>query len=361
MILTYKYRLKDKAAVKRLRAQAGACNQVRNYCNGFQKDLESRYRAGAPKRKWPSHFDLQVLTKGTSKELGIHAQTVQAVCEQYARSRDKAMHSLRFRASYGPHRSLGWIPFQVQSRQINGNSIIYLGKRIRWFGNKRRPLPETAKGGAFVEDSLGRWWVTFHVEVPEDRATGDKKVGIGLGLKTLATLSDGTKVPALRHYRTYQRKLAVAQRAGNKRRVKAIHAKIANLRKDQHHKATAEIVRQNSFIVVGNVNAKAMAQTKMAKSVLDASWSGFRNQLRYKSQQARGTFLEVNEAWTSQTCSCCGAVPSSSPKGMGSLGIREWGCSSCGARHDRDVNAVRNILKLGLSAQAHADESRKVA
>ena len=75
-----------------------ACNQVWNYCNAFQRDIESRYRAGAPKRRWPSAFDLAKLCKGTGKELGIHQQTVGTVCDQYAKSRDKAKHSLRFRS-----------------------------------------------------------------------------------------------------------------------------------------------------------------------------------------------------------------------------------------------------------------------
>jgi len=64
VILTYRYRLKDNSAKKTLRRHAFACNQVWNYCNAYQRDIEARYRAGAPKRKWPSHFDLQKLTKG---------------------------------------------------------------------------------------------------------------------------------------------------------------------------------------------------------------------------------------------------------------------------------------------------------
>jgi len=148
VILTYRSRLKDKSAVKRLRVQASACNRVWNHADAYQKDLESRYHAGAPKRKWPSHFDLQALTKGTSREFGIHAQTVGSVCEQFTRVRDGAKHCLRFRASSGLRRALGRIVFQRQSRQIEGNSLVYLGKVIRWFGNKRRPLPDSAKGGA---------------------------------------------------------------------------------------------------------------------------------------------------------------------------------------------------------------------
>ena len=191
MILTYKYRIKDRSARKALRRHAYAANQVWNYCNAFQRDIEARYRAGAPKRKWPSHFDLAKQCKGVGKDLWLHQQSVGAVCEQFTRSRDKAKHSLRFRASGGSRRALGWVPFQKQSRQVAGNSVTYLGKQFRWFGDKRRPLPETAKGGAFVEDALGRWYVCFHVEVAEDRPTGNAKIGIDLGLKALATCSDG--------------------------------------------------------------------------------------------------------------------------------------------------------------------------
>lgn len=351
MILTYRYRIKDRSAKKTLQRHAKACNVVWNYCNEVQRDIEARYRDGSPKRKWPSHFDLQRMTKGTSKDLGIHAQTIGSVCEQYARSRDKAKHSLRWRGS----RALGWIPFQAQSRQVSANTITYLGK-VYHFWQARRPLPPTAKGGAFVEDARGRWYVCFHVEVP-DLPMGNGEIGIDLGLKTLAACSDGTSVPALRHYRKYERALAAAQRAGNRKRVKAIHAKIANARKDHIHKATARIAADNRLIVVGNVNAAQMARTRMAKSVLDASWASFRSALRYKASRHGATYIEADERWTSQLCSTCGAR--CGPKGIAQLGIREWTCGECGAVHDRDTNAARNIL--ALSAQRRGDESRRAA
>ena len=358
MILTYRYRLKDNSAKKTLRRHAFACNQVWNYCNAYQRDIEARYRAGAPKRKWPSHFDLQKLTKGTSKEFGVHAQTVGSVCEQFAKSRDKAKHSLRFRASGGARRALGWIPFQSQSRQIADNTITYLGKQFRWFGNARRPLPDSAKGGAFVEDARGKWWVCFHVEVADDLPTGNGEIGIDLGLKTLAATSDGEIIENLRHTATWAQRLARAQRARNKRRIKAIHAKIANARKDHLHKVSCRLARENALIIVGNVSPSRLAKTRMAKSVLDAGWASFKTMLSYKASRHSALFVEVDERFTTQMCSCCGSIPGSSPKGMGALGMREWVCSECGESHDRDVNSARNILKLGRSAAPRVDESR---
>ena len=359
MTLTYKYRLKDNRAKTSLRGLSWAVNQVWNFCTGTQRKVQEMRKQGLTK-SWPSHFDLAHLASGTSKELGIHAQSVQSTCKQFSKSRDQYKKCPKFRASSGPRRALGWVPFQQQSRQIDGNSITYLGKRYRFFGEKSRPLPAVTRGGAFVEDARGKWWVCFHVEV-EALPAGDREVGIDLGLKTLATTSDGEKIENPHALASLAGKLSTAQRAGNRARAKAIHCKISNVRKDHQHKASAKLAAANRLIVIGNVNAAGLAKTRMAKSVLDAGWSMFRDMLRYKASRHGATFLEVDERFTTQTCSTCGTVPESRPKGIAGLGIREWVCSDCGASHDRDVNAARNILALGRSVAPRVDESRRAA
>ena len=129
--------------------------------------------------------------------------------------------------------------------------------------------------------------------------------------------------------------------------MRAIHAKIKNRRKDALHKFSRKLVEQNAAIIVGNVSSSGLAKTRMAKSVLDSGWSMLRTQLQYKAM-ARGVwFEEVDETYTTQACSCCGHIGDSSPKGRAGLGIREWTCQACGTRHDRDINAARNILALG--------------
>jgi IS605 OrfB family transposase len=354
MLLTYRYRLKDKSSRKFLNQQARAVNQVWNYCVNIQRETQSRWKAGT-KAKWLSRFDLNRLTKGVSKDLGIHAQTVQAICHQFTIARDNKKHGTpRFRASQGSHKARGWIPFKTQSCQISGNSIIYLGKQHRWFGNKRRPLPEIVKGGSFVEDLRGRWWVCFHVDVPEDRLCGTAKVGIDLGLKTLAVCDNGWHIPNLTHYRKHEHKLRIAQRARKKKRIKAIHQKIKNCRHDYHHKITTQIVRQNNFIAIGDVNPTKLTKTRFAKSVLDAGWSGFRAMLAYKARLSGAEFKVIDERYTSQACSRCGAL--SGPKGIAGLGIRRWVCSECGASHKRDVNSAKLILKVGRYA-CHVGQS----
>jgi putative transposase len=353
-MLTYKYRIKDRRAKRMLRAHAYAVNQVWNYCCAHQLDIEARYRAGEKPRQWASHFTLQKLCKGVSAELGLHAQSIGGVCKQFAQSRNKAGRAPRFRSSFGSRRALGWIPFEQQTRQTKGNTVTYLGKCYRfWEGG--RPLPVSAKGGAFVEDSLGRWYVCFHIDIDREHGEG-AAVGIDLGLKSFAALSDGRKIESPQVYRRHEVRVAIADRAGNMRRVRQLHAKIKNCRRDFLHKATTELAREYALIAVGNVNSKQLARTRMAKSVLDAGWSLFRLMLKYKS----ASYVEVDEQFTSQTCSQCGSLPRERPKGIAGLGIRKWECSECGASHDRDVNAARNILAIALSAQRPAEGSQKV-
>ncbi len=352
MILTYKYRLKDRIARKALMRHAFGANQVWNWCVAQHRDTLDRYKRGERPRKWPSRFDLAKQCKGVGADLDIHQQTVQNVCQQWARDR-----STTFRSSFGSKRARGWVPFQALSRQISGNSVTYLGKRYRFFGSRCRPLPTTAKGGCFFEDALGRWWVCFHVDVANNKAVTDARVGVDLGLKSLATTSDGEVIDNPRHVARYAALLAVAQRAGNKRREKAIQIKVAACRRDHLHKVSTRLAREYAFIAVGDVNAKRLVKTRTAKAVLDAGWSMFRTMLAYKAQR----YVEVDERFTTQTCSSCGSLPPERPTGIAGLGIRAWDCSDCGASHDRDVNAARNILRLALSAQRPVEESRELA
>lgn len=128
--------------------------------------------------------------------------------------------------------------------------------------------------------------------------------------------------------------------------------------RDHLHKLSTYIARSHRAIFVGNVSSSQLARTRLSKSVLDASWSAFRNQLRYKASRHGGVYLEVDERFTTQTCSSCGALPPERPRGIAGLGIRVWECSACGEIHDRDVNAAQNILKLGPGAKPRVDESR---
>lgn len=353
MLLTFRYRVKDGSTRRALNRHARACNQVWNFCAAIQREAERRWKAGARVR-WPSAFDLIKLCTGAAKELGLHSDTVQTICRQFAASRDARRHHLKFRASFGARKALGWIPFIPRAVRIEGARVSYLKRKFCFW--KSREIEGEFRCGSFAEDARGRWYVSFQCEVPDNLACGNGEVGIDLGLKTVAAMSDGTKIENRKLVQRYAEKLAVAQRAGNKRRVQAIHAKIANARRHHLHVASTELADANSLIVVGDVSSTKLVKTRMAKSVLDAGWSMLKEMLRYKVARRRAAFLEVSERWTSQTCSCCGSIPDSSPKGMGALGVRHWDCSDCGVSLDRDVNAALNILRVGLERQAPAVE-----
>ena len=339
MILVYRYRVKSLNGL--LNRQARACNFVWNYCNDRQKD------ALKWNRRWLTGFDLNKLTAGSSKELRLHSGTINAVCEQYAKSRaQKPRPYLRYR----DRKHLGWVPFKGRDLKREGDAFRFAGNTFRVFHS--RPLPEgTIKDGTnFSQDTRGNWFLNIVIEVATvapDARVPLRGVGIDLGLKDFAALSTGEKIEAQRIYRGTEQALAVAQRARKKRRVSAIHARIANRRNDFHHKLAHRIVREFDYIAVGNVNAAGLARTSMAKSVLDAGWSSFRDKLAYKAVKHGAWFEEVNESFTSQVCSHCGALPDSRPKGIADLGIRAWQCSDCGCVHDRDTNAALNILRRG--------------
>lgn len=342
MILTYRYRIKDATSGKRLDTMARGVNRVWNYCGEVQEASRRQ------NKRWPSAYDLIKLTTGSSALLGLHSDTVQAVCKQFVTSRNEAGRRPRWRGK----RSLGWIPFAAaRAIKIDGDTAIFLRCRYRFWNS--RPIGGEIKTGCFAKDARGRWYLSLQCEVADTLPLGNGAVGIDLGLKSLATCSDGRVIPALQHYRHHEIALGKAQRARNKRRVAAIHAKIANARRHHLHEVSTEIVRANELIVVGKAG---LARTRMAKSVLDASWSAFRGMLRYKASRHGARFIEVDERWTTQTCSSCGTIPDSSPKGMSALGIRHWVCSNCGTSHDRDVNAALNILCVGRKRPPLAEE-----
>ena len=301
-------------------------------------------------RRWPSKFDLFNLTAGTCKEIDLHAHTVQATIAGFVQSRDRHKKRPTWRKASGSKRSLGWIPFpQPNSISLRSAYVVY--QRIFYPIWLHRPIQGKIKCGSFNEDSRGRWWINLTCEI-EDQTTpiGTEELGIDLGLKDLATLSTGEKLENPRHYRREERNLAKAQRAGRKDRSRAIHQKIKNRRKHDLNVSTYRLIKRSKSIFVGNVSSSKLTQTRMAKSVNDVGWYEFKKQLRYKAIRHAVVFKEIDESYSSQTCSNCGSLPDSRPRGIADLGVRQWDCTDCGAHHGRDVNAARNILLSGLSA-----------
>lgn len=333
--LTYQYRVKDSTHRKHLARMAWAVNRVWNYCNevsqfAWRRDL-----------KWLSGYDLAKLCTGCAKELGLHSDTVNEICLVFAKSRRQ--HRRVKLAWRSRRRSLGWLPFKVRAIKLADETVTYLGRTFGlWWS---RSVEGQIKTGSFSQDTRGRWYVNLHCEV-EDRTEplGQTEIGIDLGVSDQIACSD-MEEPYSRENLTrhYEAKLALAQRAGKKKRVTALHAKIKNTRKDWTHKVTTAIARRAKRIVVGDVSSTKLAKTRMAKSIYDAAWGITRHQLNYKAIRLAGVCIPGCEMFSSVTCSAC--LQRTGPSGLGELGVREWTCWQCATPHHRDINAAKNILR----------------
>jgi len=301
-----------------------------------------------------SEFDLQKELKGIRKERGlsIGAATVQSVIAQHAKSRKQfKKNKLQWRCSSGSKRALGWVPFKTAGVKLVNGQIRFCGEFFGVWDSYDLSKYELGTG-SFSQDARGRWYFNTTVKAEVKPSEGRVSVGIDLGLKTTATCSDGTVFERRRITDEFAVQLATAQRANKAKRVKAIHARIKNSRSDAIHKFTTAMVDNYGAIFVGDVSSKKLVKTKMAKSVLDTGWGMFKTQLEYKAITRSVVFAEVNEKYTSQICSGCGEISGNSPKGRAGLGIREWSCPLCGELHDRDINAAKNILRLGHQSLA---------
>ncbi|WP_262927150.1 RNA-guided endonuclease InsQ/TnpB family protein [Phytohalomonas tamaricis] len=334
---TLKVRVKDKH-VAQLNRMARSVNFVWNYLD----ELSSR--AIRERSLFLSAYDLHPYTKGAGKELGLHSQTLQCIAAEYVTRRKQFRKArLNWRKSRGVRRSLGWIPVNTGATKWKNGQIFHNGSYFKaWdsFGLSNYKF----RSASFNEDARGRWYFNVVVDAEVKPSTGQGSIGIDLGLKEIATCSDGAKLENGRFYRGMEDKLAIAQRSRNKKRTRAIHAKIKNRRKDALHKFSSRLVNQYGEIIVGDVSSQKLARTKMAKSVLDAGWGQLKTMLEYKCAHAGIVFEEVRESYTTRTCSACGSL--SGPQGANGLQIRDWACMECGVVHDRDVNAARDILSL---------------
>lgn len=232
---------------------------------------------------------------------------------------------------------------------------------IKW----SRQLPSDPSTVTVSKDQAGRYFVSCLCEFePTLLPVTDKKVGIDVGIKDLFVTSDGFKSGNPRHTAKYAAKLAKYQRRlakkklGSKNWLKAkvkvarVHAKIADCRSDNLHKLSRRLVNENQVICAENLAVKNMIKnSKLAKHIADASWGEFTRQIEYKSGWAGRTYVEIGRFFpSSKRCSCCGFVKENMP-----LDVRSWECPECGTTHDRDVNAARNILAVGLTVLAFGD------
>ncbi|MDX3322863.1 RNA-guided endonuclease TnpB family protein [Streptomyces sp. ME03-5684b] len=226
-----------------------------------------------------------------------------------------------------------------------------------------RPLPEGATPSTVTvsQDAADRWYVSLLVEdsTVKPLPAAGAAVGIDVGLDHLLTLSTGEKIANPRHERRDRTRLAKAQRqlarkakgdgtnrAKARRKAAKVYARITDRRRDHLHKLTTRLVRENQTIVIEDLTVRNMVKNRsLARAISDAAWLEFRSMLEYKAQWYGREVIAIDRWFpSSKLCSTCGTLQDKMP-----LNVRTWTCD-CGTTHDRDVNAAKNTLAVGLTA-----------
>lgn len=229
---------------------------------------------------------------------------------------------------------------------------------VRW----SRELPSDPSSVTIIKDAAGRYFASLVVQMNDEPLPEvDAEVGVDLGLTTFAVLSNGKIIDSPKFFRRAERQLRKSQQTlsrkekGSSNRAKArikvarAHAKVRGARLDFAHKQSTTLIRENQAVYVEDLCVKGLARTRLAKSVHDAGWSMFLRLVEEKAARYGRTVVKVDRFFpSSQTCSDCGRVDGPKP-----LSVRTWTCP-CGAVHDRDLNAARNILAAGRAERLNA-------
>lgn len=249
---------------------------------------------------------------------------------------------------------------------LRPNGRLYVAKigdlAVEW----SRDLPSVPSSVTVIREADGRYYASFVVErTDEPMPSTTSDVGVDLGLEHLAVTSDGEVIANPRHLRRKARRLAHAQRvlarkrrrSANRtkavRRVAVHHRKVRESRLDAHHKLALRLVRDNQAVYVEDLAVAGLARTRLAKAVHDAGWSTLVRLIEEKATQYGRTVVKISRWFpSSRLCSNCGHNDGPKP-----LNVRYWTCPECGAGHDRDRNAARNILVEGRRVAAGLAET----
>lgn len=265
-----------------------------------------------------------------------------------------ARQSARYTASGFSYRD-GQIKLAKQKAPLN----------IRW----SRRFTGTPSSVTVSRDTAGRYHISILVE--EDVAAlpfSKQEAGIDLGLTHAVITSSGQKVNNHQYFKQSEKKLARAHRSlsrkkkGSANRAKAklkvarIHARIADQRQDFAHKLTTQLIHENQVVAAERLQVKNMLKNRsLAKAISNVGWHQITSMLAYKAEWYGRSFVQIDKWYpSSKRCHACGHLSTSMP-----LSVRHWVCPACGSSHDRDVNAAKNILKVGKAILAGADKLRE--
>lgn len=319
----------------------------------YNAALSERREAWKLERKSISYLDQQNVLpeiKAIREDVAeIHSQVLQDVLRRL----DKAFKAFFQRVKQG---KAGFPRFKGKNRydsftfaqsgfalKRNKLQLSKLGLfKIKW----HREIIGKIKTLTITRTSTGKWFACFSVETSEEiLEPTNKSVGIDVGIKSFAVFSDGTEIDNPKFFRADEKDLAKAQRKKNRKRAAKIHERIKNRRNNFVHQVSRYLIDNFDVIVFEKLKVSNMVKnSRLAKSISDASWNKLFELTSYKAENAGRKMLQVNPRNTSQNCSGCSELVKKD------LSVRIHSCSNCGLTLDRDENAAKNILALGLQS-----------
>ncbi len=369
----YRYRIYPNATQrKQLAVEFGCVRFVWNRC------LDLRSTAYKERQEKHNYVSLgRQVTVWKKAEFPWLADATANCLTQSLIDQDKAFSNFFAKRGKYPRFKSKWdkqsVRYQLDQRCIkstyHGGEFLKLPKlgfiKVHW----TRIPTGTPKMATVSKDPSGRYFVSFSCEeTVEALPSTGVSLGVDLGIKDVVVTDDGWKSGNPKHLKAMKRHLKRQQRAlarkqkGSRRRdrqrvkIARIHAHIAAMRRDFLHNTTAALIRRADVLAVEDLNVKGMMKNHaLAGAIADVGMHEFKRQLEYKAAWYGRKVITIDRyAPTSKTCSACGSYQEKMP-----LKIREWTCPDCGERHDRDINAAKNILSTALIAGIKARREGK--